>query len=366
MSADFGLEPVNLTISIDLKHEILMEPIARLIICTPIPDYVFKARGTIPYFGQEGIFVGNKSEAWGSHGVRCQGKDCSLGAMKNCVSLDYQIISANYNIKCYRTKFHIVGIKDYDNIKIISETFVKKLNSLSKVWMKFFRLSTKERKVWIKTVIVPLLFKGGTTKGKPRKPDEAFVEEVKKAMEENHYMRNVVRCFASFLYHWTSRDSLMDKINDVCFMSVGDESVFTSKKNIKVKKVTILDGTYMGKLPVEKDILLGYTALELVNKGISSTFFNQRGKFFLVPVNTGLEDKRITKNGSKLPTHQISVYNTGHIRVNSPGDIDVVYKVCIRILKKIYKIIQNSSEMDDDDENVIKRVRENLARERKD
>ena len=358
MDHEINIIPVNLTITVPLKSKLLLEAISRLLVCTPVPEFNYVERGGVPFFGVENIIVGNKSEKWESSGVRCQGKNGNSGAMKNCISIDYQIAEKNFNVKIYSDKFHMVGIDSIDTVKKIVTGVIDTLNSLNKVWIKFFRLSLDARKAFIKTHIFPLVFYEGKN-GAIKNIDDEFWRVYNEKRKEIPYMRNVVKCFLSFIYTCDTRDKMVEKLRNVCIMEVGDLSVFTSEKSVEFKKIMILDGTYMGNINRE-NILLGHTAVELRKEGSDATFHNQKGKYVRVTSNTGLENRIIKKTSSKLPLHQINVFDSGHCRVNSPGNIEQVFSEVKRVLTIVLGIIENSKHLEDTQEAVNIRIRQNI------
>lgn len=357
MEEKIEITPVNPTISVFLESDLLLEPISRLLYCVPIENFIHNEKGCIPYFGKEDIIVGNKSHLWESHGVRCQGLDGKPGAMKNCVSIDYQIYEKNFNIKIYKNKFHIVGTNSFESLTVIINNIVDKLNNLSKSWKKFFKMSISERKKFVKTIIYPLISKND----KLRTIDEEFWKDYKEARLKNNQMKHIIKNFLSFIFQFKCLKEYKKKLAIICHMETGTLSVFSNARKIIIKEIKILECTYMGSLPF-KNILLGDVALAARQKGIDATFHNQRGKFIRIVTDKGLENEIVKKTSSKLPLHQINIFDSGHIRINSPAKTEIVLLVVRKYLKMIKKIIEEIGLDVDSEENINSRILQNIKR----
>lgn len=355
MRDDFSIEPVNPTVCVYLKDKLCLEAFSRLIVCVPIRNFKFVERKGIPYFGKERIIVGNKSYLWGSYGVRCQGNK-KTGTMKNCVSIDYQVLQTNFNIKIYKGNLHIVGTKSFELLDKLVKLFIEDMNRINHVWSKFFKMRIKDRLKFIKNIIYPLIFDEDKNF---REMNDSFWEDYHNARKENYHMRNVIKCLLSFYFQVENEKEYMKKLKILCNMEVGLKSSLSDGKKIIVEEIKILECTYTGNLNKD-NILLSKLAQKLRDINIDATFHNQRGKFVRIVTDKGLEDENVKKTSSKLPLHQINIFNSGHVRINSPAKYKITYKVTrifINIVKRILKHLEDDEDLA---ERVNERIKENL------
>lgn len=355
MNNNVLIVPVNPTVKVQLKSELCLEAIAKLLVCVPIRNFKFVDRKVIPFFGKERIIVGNKSFLWDSYGVRCQGNKKS-GAMKNCVSVDYQVFGTNFNIKIYKGNLHIVGTKSFDILDNLINVLIKELNCINYVWTKYYNMKIDERKEFIQNIILPIVLDENENL---RKIDNIFWELYHKARKENYHMRNVIKCFLSFLFQSEGKKDYLKKIKSLAKLNVGSKSAFCNSKVIKIETIKILECTYTGNLNRD-NILLSKLAIVLRERNIDATFHNQRGKFVRIVTDKGLEDENIKKTSSKLPLHQINIFNSGHIRINSPAPYKITLAVARIFIKIVEKILLELDHNEDTLDAVNKRIIENL------
>ena len=135
----------------------------------------------------------------------------------------------------------------------------------------------------------------------------------------------------------------------ICELDVEPDNIFSTGNSVSIQKVSILEGTYTGDLN-RNNIPLGYIAVELRKMGYNTTFHNQKGKYIRIISETGLENKIIKKTSSKLPVHQINIYDSGHIRVNSPGNVDLVENETGKFIQIVLDLIKDENY---DDEEII-------------
>lgn len=356
----FIVSPVNLTVSVFLKNKLFLEPFSRLLICSYIPDFEYVPQDGIPYFGTDDIIVGNKSYLWESHGVRCQGKLGSKGAMKNCISLDYQLQGENYNIKIYKEKFHMVGFNSLETARRIIDGIIQIVNDADITWKPFFQFDISERQQFIQELILPLTIKDG----KIREYDDEYKHDYRQILYKYKKYKKLVKEILKKSLFYQTPDELLSAFSDLCLMNVGANHIFSESEEILVKKVTILDGTYMGNIN-RKDIPLGETALKLREKGFNVTFQNQKGKFIRILTDTGLENKIIKKTNSRIPLHQINIYDSGHVRVNSPGDIELVLNESLKIISIVIEMLNEMDFLEDDTDEVVENMIQLIEKTRK-
>lgn len=352
--------PVNLTVSVFLKNKLYLEPFSRLLVCSYIPEFEYVQQEGVPFFGKDNVIVGNKSYLWESHGVRCQGKNGSKGAMKNCISLDYQLEGENYNIKIYKEKFHMVGINSLETANKIIDGIIKLIDKTNEIWCGFYSMSALKRRQFIMKNILPLT----VIDDKLREYDSEYDNDYLEIIEKNKKHKRLIKEFLKKCMFYENVEELYEALAETCDMTVGQQHIFTVDDSISVKKVTILDGTYMGNIN-RKDIPLGQTALKLREKGFTVTFQNQKGKFIRIITDTGLENKIIKKTNSRIPLHQINIYDSGHIRVNSPGDINLVVEESSRIISCVVEILDELDFSEDDTDDVVEKMAEILQKVRK-
>lgn len=343
--------PINLTIAVIMKNKLLLEPLSRLLICTPHLDFDYSRTKKIPFFGKDHSIVGNKSHSWESTGVRCQGVETK--SMKNCVSIDYQY-KRNYNIKIYSENLHIVGINSLKTVDKLIDGLLNILRGINEVWEPFFKLSIHLRKKFVTKYVFPLAFDDDGIR-------DDYKEDLQEIIERKPEHKKLLKAFLSKTKFFSSKKKLKKAFLGICEMSVGKKSIFSSG-SLKVKKIKILDGTYSSELN-KKFIPLGKTAIMLRKRDIDATFHNQKGKSIRIVSNEGLENKIIRKTSSKIPAHQVNIFDSGYIRVNSPGNIELVMKFTKKIIVCILKILKEISYTEDETRRVVKRMKKLIRRQ---
>ena len=183
------VSPVNLTILFFVQNSLILEPFSRLLMCKPYPSYKYASKDGLIFLGKNDVIVGNKSDSWESTGVRCQGEHGSTGAMKNCVSIDYQTENKNYNVKIYMDKFHIVGINSMNVAHKVVDGIIKIVKKMEKIWKPFFEMTINQRRNFIKSVIFPLIFENGNL----RDFNDRFYDDYSRAIDENIEYKSIIK-----------------------------------------------------------------------------------------------------------------------------------------------------------------------------
>jgi len=351
------ISPVNLTVLAFMKNDLYLESMSRLIICYPYPDFTYSMK-KVPFLGKNDVIVGNKSYSWESTGVRCQGNGESLGAMKNCISIDYQIKGSNYNIKIYRNKMHMVGMESKEEAEEVSRALVNHLKRLDEIWYPFFELSVEERVNFIHQKIIPLLFhfdKSG--KYSMRDIDDEFSSNYELLLENNPNFKLVINELLKKITFYEDYWELYVIYRKICELkiNVDFQNVFCSFSDEKdefldldFKKFSILEGTYTGDLMFNEVPLLDLCR-ELERKDLKGfSFHNQKGKEIRIITKEGLDDKIITKTSSKIPYNQINISDSGNVRVNSPAEVEVIQQESSKILKIVSEFLDTLPENDID------------------
>lgn len=349
-----GMEitPVNPTVSVFVS-KLNLERISMFLNPVPIKNYIPVKKSGIPFFGKNGIIVGVKSDCFESHGIRCV--NSNSGSMRNCVSVDFQEWDRNFNIKVYKDKLHIVGTKSFKIIELLVKKFLDKLNTISSAWIKFFQLSVEERKNFVKTVILPIAEKDG----KLNIPDDKMVEKFNEAKNKYYELRNVIRSFLSFIFNCSSFKEYKKKVKKICKINIRGNSIFTNEDKITVKKTKILECTYMGSIGHE-NILLSKLASYIIEKyNIDVTYYNERGKFVRI-TSDKLINSIMKKTSSRHQVHQISIFHSGHIRINSPANPQIVQQFADKCLSVILECIRKIEKYKDTVESVNSKIIEGI------
>lgn len=330
--------PVNLTIFAMIGREVCLQNIYELLVCVSIPDYIFVEKKTIEFFGINGIFIGAKSDTWGSRGIRCQTETGEYsGAMKNCVSVDYQYNSKNINIKISKNLFHINGLTSIEIGESIANSMMDNLLEVARIWQPFFDLSIQDRIAFFDEVVIPMV-SGDECLLSPSDPK--LLEKFNEIKDELGDFSDVARLSISFLEHYKTADEYFGKLRKIAMLTQHGDDIFSMNGKFEITSVTNSDGIYIGKIPHSK-LLIGSIVMHLLSLGFDASHFNEKGKAFRVSTTTGLEEYEMRKTNSKLPRHQITVNDTGKVRVNSPGIPEFVLEEARYILKIICDFIES-------------------------
>lgn len=325
------IEPVN-----DLNLENLYE----LSICTPINNYFFDGN-PLPFFGEEGIIVSLKSFYWGSRGVRTQSKDGKhSGALKGCVSLDYQFNGKNNNLKPFRNVVQIAGLSSEENGIELINSLISTLKVFDRAWKPFFLLSVEERQEFITDIILKIVFDDEenllTTSNPLLKSQYKKVCEYFNEQNMTDYIDST-RYIVSFLDFHTTKDEYLEKLNTLIFLEVNDQSVFTTNGKLEFENFRPSRGIYNGEIPY-KDIILEFVVKKLLADNVECSFSNEKCKEIKIISYTGLENGMLTPDSL---IHQITLSSKGTVKVISPGKSDLVFKATKMIIDKIYDILQD-------------------------
>lgn len=325
------VEPVN-----DLSLKNLYE----LSICIPIYNYYFDGN-PLPFFGENGIIVSLKSFYWGSRGVRCQSKDGKHpGALKSCISLDYQFNGKNNNLKPFRNVVQIAGLSSEKNGIELINSLISTLKIFDRAWMPFFLLDVELRQNFVTDIILKIVLDENGNLLKTS--DLSLKNEYKKACEyfNNQNMSEYIdatRYIISFLDFYKTKKEYMEKLNTLIFLKVNDQSVFTIKGKLEFEKFRPSRGIYNGEIPY-KDIILEFVVKKLLNDNVECSFSNEKCKEIKIISYTGLDNGILTPDSL---IHQITLSSKGTIKVISPGETELVFNATKIIMDKIYSIIQD-------------------------
>ena len=347
------VKPVNLTIGIILKRGISLQNIYELLVCNYISGYVFNGKH-IPFFGINGVFVGAKHATYGSRGIRTQ-TTLLKGSMKNCISSDFQYFDRNFNVKIYKHIFHIGGLTSAEMGREIGDAIITNLELTQNSWLPFFEMILNERLNFIGTVLLPII----TDNGKLLSADSQQLRdnfEAKK--EELGNLANCVKLSIAFLEHpqYQTLDSFISKMMTIANLNVYSGNLFSLHGELRITSIKHIGGIYIGLIPFN-NILLTNLVKFLLDSGENASFHNESSSRIRIISSMGLENYETRKTNSKIPVHQISITDVGGIRVNSPGDPDMVINETRRIIQLVCDFVERSIGIDDDMEIIQNRLK---------
>lgn len=357
------VELTNLTMFPHFSTDLSLRNIYELFPCVPINGIFFRPDKPLPYFGVEGIIISIKSQDYGMRGFRCQTKDGKFpGAMRNCISVDYQYYGKNTNIKIYKNFFQNCCMKSEEEGEDITNSFIEIINKLDETWKPFYELSHEEREEFITDYILPIVCDGNNILPTSSKTLNDNYDEIERTLIENGLDRfiPVVKMFVSFVDFYKTYDEYMEKLNKVIFLETNEDSVFTIKGPLEFIGYMGNRGIYDGDLH-EKDIILGFVSSKLLSLGLECSFSNEKGKTMEIISSTGLEDGKMTPNSL---IHQISINDTGTLKILSPGKISVVIEEAMRIIEIIKSVINSDDYPGKRRESVGKRIISNIMKKR--
>lgn len=329
----------NLTVYAIIEKEICIENIYELIVLETVPGYIFIPSKTIGFFGTEGIFIGAKSEKWGSRGIRCQTENGEFsGAMRNCVSVDYQYNVKNNNVKVFKNLLHIGAQKSFESGAALAQSMMDIFTEIARIWQPFFDLSVKDRLDFFESVVLPMV----TDKNNElmKIDDSELFTRFSEEKDSLGEFADVVRLSISFIDHYKTYDAYVEKLKKVAFLVQHGDDIFSMSGKLEITEIINGDGIYTGKIPHTK-LIPECIVKHLLSLDIDASHFNCKEKYIKVITYTGLENYIPRKTNSKTPAHQISIGNDGVIRVNSPGLPEVVVSETERILKIVCDFIES-------------------------
>lgn len=336
-----SIKLVNLTMFPEFANGFALQNLYELLPCVPINGIYFDPGKPLPYFGTDGIIISLKSYLYGSRGFRCQTKDGKYpGAMKNCISVDFQYISRNTNIKMFKTKFHICSLDSEDEGEEIMDFLMKMFQELEDVWRPFYNLSFQEREDFIIELILPVISddNGNLLKTSDPEINDKFEYMISKLAEINALeLIDAAKLIISYVDFCKTIDDFIVRSKTLMYLEVNPDSVFTISGKVEFVGFENTRGIYDGNLH-QSDIILRHIAKELLNAGINCSYSNEKGKTMEIITSTGLEDGKLTPTSL---IHQISINDTGTIKVFSPGKVNVVITETKRIIKMIEEIIDS-------------------------
>jgi hypothetical protein len=344
--------PVDITLSVIFTHPFDIEKIYELIPCVKIVDYLFDGR-KIPFFGLNDIVIGVKTEPWGSRGIRClNGHNENDSAMKNCISLDFQYINSNFNIKIYQKLFHIGGLPSNAVGVNVANKLIETLSILNAIWTPFFRLNGEQRYNFINEFLFPIIF----SEGKLRTINDPFIDiSFNKVKNKIGELVDALRIFISFIEWYTIPELYISKIHKILSFNLVGDNILTNGMPIIIREIINLEGIYIGKIP-HFDILLGFITNKLLAMKIDTSFLNEKGRSLKICTLTGLESFKIKKTNSMVPMHKIVIQDSGNVRVTSPGNPDLVIHESLRIMNIVSQLILAPDYPDMSQENITARI----------
>lgn len=346
------IRPIKLTIQVDFTQEFILKNLYHLIPCVKIDNYIFTENGGIPYFGVNGIFISMKTHLWGCKGVRCQTlTGVHSGAMKNSVSMDYQYDDSNYNIKIFKNLAHLSGIVSLEFGKKISDDISKTINLVNELWKPFFLLKQEERFYFIQNVLLPMIYH----EGKILSTDSEILAS--RYNEYNGDLKDPLRFFISFLDFHGDEQSFFEKIDIVYKLDSINGNTLINTDHTEISKICVLEGIHNGSIPFS-NLSLNHIVSKLRELDYDASFFNERSRSIRILDTNGLGEYKIRKPNSKYPGHQITLYDTGKVKVNSPAHPDLVKKIWTDVYKNIKTIINSIDYPLNDFESIFKSIRE--------
>jgi hypothetical protein len=341
------IKPIKLTIQVDFTNVFNLKNIYHLLPCVKIDNYIFTENGGIPFFGINGIFVSLKTHLWGCRGVRCQTTTGEhSGSMKNSVSLDYQYNNSNFNIKIFKNLAHLSGIISLDFGKQIALELENIFNHVNDLWKPFFLLNQEERYDFIQNVLIPMIFHEGTL----LKYDSLILKE--RYESYNGDLKDPLRLFISFLDFYETTESFFQKIEIVYKLDSVDGNSITNYSSNKILNVLILEGIHNGSIPFE-NLSLNHIVTKLRKMNYDASFFNERSRSIKILDVNGLDEYKMRKSNSKYPGHQITLYDTGKIKVNSPATPELVKKIWNDMYLNIENIIKSDEYPSNDIDTIL-------------
>ena len=328
---------VNLTMYAEFSSDFNLKNLVTLIPCVKIRDYIFDPDKPLPYFGVENIFVSKKSHLWGSEGARCQTKDGKYpGAMKNCVSIDYQVLQKNNNIKIFKNLFHMCGLACEEEGEIITQLLIDTIAELEEIWRPFYNLSVIERYEFINTVVIPIVMNDS---GDLFSVDDLTLiqryDETCETLDKN-LIDSLRMCIAFSEFH-PNLQSFLAKLDIIVNLSVNDDSIFTKEGKVVFSGFSEQEGIYNNKLPFSS-LVLGFIVVKLIEMGIDASFSNEKDKKIQINVISGIEDGKMTPVSL---IHQITLNYSGTLKIISPGKTELVIAEVDKIINVICKIIRS-------------------------
>lgn len=354
------LRSVKLTMLMNFSSNINLRNLYELMPCVKINDFVFDKKKSLEFLGVNNIFVSLKSHIWGCRGVRCQTiNNDNYGSMKNSVSIDYQFENENYNIKIFSELAHLSKTTDIEFCKRFSKTLIYEFSFVNSSWRPFFLLPYEDRKNLITCLLFPIVFNKDGTIRNLEHPD---LHE--KYNEYNGEYKNVLRSMIGFLDFYPTIEEYFEKLNKICVLeSINGNSIFTEDQ-IHIKSYDVIEGVHSCSIP-HKNINLIHLTQKLMDKGHELSFFNERSRSVKIVNKIGLENRTVNKTSSRDPANQITISDTGQVKINSPGFPNLVSNVWSTIHKDVNDIINCEEYPSDDINSVIGRMRTILAEKKK-
>lgn len=331
---------VNLTMYAEFSSDFNLRNLMILIPCVKINDYVFDPEKPLPYFGVENIFVSKKSHLWGSEGARCQTKDGKYpGAMKNCVSIDYQVLQKNNNIKIFKNLFHMCGLACEQEGELITQFLIDTIDELEEIWRPFYNLSFEERCEFMNEIVLPIASENGQLHSIN---DDLLTQKYEQTCETlktdgNENLINALRMCISFLEFQVDLASYRAKLESVLELTVNEDSIFTHEGKVHFSGFSEQEGIYNNKLPYSS-LVLGFIVMKLLEMGIDASFANEKDKKIQINIISGIEDGKMTPTSL---IHQITLNYSGTLKIISPGKTEIVVAEIDKIIKLLCNIIRS-------------------------
>lgn len=335
------IETVNLAAGVHFENPFCLQNIYELLPCVSIPGFLFDPTKTMPYFGVEKICVGVKSADWGSRGARCitkSGKE--IGAMKNCVSIDYQLLNKNNNIKNYHNLIQICGLYSMEQGIKITESYLNFLNKIHKSLIPFFEKKGKERKKFIDEVIMNIVLNDEDEILKLE--SSRLNKKYQKAIEEYPEMQQCIRIFISYLEWYPTLKEYKKKLKIIKNLSVNKENIFCETGILKVKEYKYLQGTYSDDLKYSS-FPLKFLSKELRDRGYAASFSNEKGK----SIKLKLEDPI---------KYSVTIYDTGNVKIISSEKSSRVIKHAGKFINLLNEILEEEMQ-ENTKEKIIQRIK---------